>query len=71
MKIADYLPAKYRKFIYTCFASIAPVEGLLDTVGWGLLTVEQLAVILGVSAVLGFGLARANTTDIIVVAEGE
>lgn len=67
--ITDYLPAPARKFIYSLFATAMAVEGVLDVAevgptGYGFLDEKAQGVVLGIAAVLGFGLAYSKANDV-------
>ncbi len=64
--LADYIPAKVRKVIYSVLATAVAVEAVVDVVP-GPYESKAIAVL----AVLGFVLARGNTTDITVVSDDD
>lgn len=64
--LADLLPAKVRKIVYTVLAAAVAVEAVVDVVP---VPYEDKAI--AVLAVLGFVLARSKTTDITVVSDDD
>ena len=61
MNILTMIPAAYRKFIYTAFATVMGVELALDLVGWGLVPADAQGKVAIVAGALGFTLAASNT----------
>jgi hypothetical protein len=62
--LAEYIPAKVRKVIYSVLGTAVGLEAIFDIVP-DVLEGKLLAALV----VLGFGLALKNTTDITVVSD--
>lgn len=60
-KIADIIPAKWRKRIYTVLYAASGIEFALDAVDWGIVDDVTQGKVLTLLGLLGFGLAAANT----------
>lgn len=58
MKIADYLPAAVRKFIYTVIGAAVALEAI-----WDLVPAALEGKVLATVTALGFGLALSQTSD--------
>lgn len=66
-KLANRIPAAYRGLIYDVVSGAVAVEVALDAVGWGLVPDGPMEKALLVASFLGLRIARARTTDQIVV----
>lgn len=71
MNVVDRIPARYRGAIYATLSTVYAVEVALDLVDWGVIPDDIQAKALLVLGSLGFALAKHNTTDIVVVREGD
>jgi len=60
-KLAEMIPAKWRKRIYTVLYVASGVELALDAVDWGLVDDVTQGKVLTLLGLLGFGMAAANT----------
>lgn len=66
-KLAERIPAKYRGVIYDVLSAAVFAEVALDSVGWGIIPDGPMDKALSVAALLGLRIARAKTTDVLVV----
>lgn len=66
-RLAERIPAKYRGLIYDVVSGAVAVEVALDAVGWGLIPDGPMEKALMVASLLGLRIARAKTTDVVVV----
>lgn len=60
--LAQAIPPNIRAAIYSILVTLNAIELVLDASGYGLIPEGPQAVVLGILGVLGFGLARANTS---------
>lgn len=60
--LAQAIPQNIRAAIYSILATLYAIELVLDAGGYGLIPEDAQTVVLGILGVLGFGLARVNTS---------
>lgn len=69
ISLAQAIPARARAAIYSILVSLFAIELVLDASGYGLIPADAQEVVVGILGVLGFGLARSNTSTIVVTEE--
>lgn len=69
ISLAQAIPSRVRAVLYSILVSLFAIELVLDASDVGLVPAKAQEVVVGILGVLGFGLARANTSTGVVTEE--